>query len=601
MTLPRAEPLFFGPEHRPLFGWLHRPEKSACSSMGIVICNPFGYEAVCAHRSLRHFAEHAAAAGFPTLRFDYDGTGDSAGDDFDSGRAQAWVDSISCAADFLRDATPIQEVCLAGLRLGAPLAAVAAARRSDVAAMILWAPVPSTKAYLRELRALQLAMKQEPPVEMPAGDNGIQESAGFLLTRETRDELAQLDLSSCTRAPAAQVLILDRNDLAPSTKLQNVLNQRGAAVEHGSFSGYVEMMLDSHEALVPAEMISKSIEWLCRLPRRTATAKPVNTAQTDGHNDRSTAQFEVTAATGERELITERAVFLDTDLVQFGLISEPARNKPSGKAIVLVNSGAVHRIGPNRLYVALARRWAASGHIVLRLDLPGIGDSLPRPGEPENVVYSRTAINDVGLALQYLRSHYTVDECYSMGLCSGAYHSLKAALTTTLKGVVVINPLTFFWKEGMSLEYADFRVANDAMRYRRTAFQFSSWLKLVQGRVDLGELTRVLAMRASSILASRWRNITAATGLPAKDDLGQELHNIASRGTQINFVFAASDPGQELLRLQGGAAAKRLIARGNIEIAILEDANHTFTGGASRQQLTAVLSAALAKSTSAAR
>src|SRR6267378_4565458 len=72
-----SQPLYFGPEDRPLFGWLHAPAAASRPALGLVICNPFGNEAICAHRSLRHLAERAADAGIPALRFDYDGTGDS--------------------------------------------------------------------------------------------------------------------------------------------------------------------------------------------------------------------------------------------------------------------------------------------------------------------------------------------------------------------------------------------------------------------------------------------------------------------------------------------------------------------------------------------
>ena len=51
-----------------------------------MICNPFGFEEVCAHRSLRHLAGAAAAAGIAALRFDYAGCGNSSGDESDPGR-----------------------------------------------------------------------------------------------------------------------------------------------------------------------------------------------------------------------------------------------------------------------------------------------------------------------------------------------------------------------------------------------------------------------------------------------------------------------------------------------------------------------------------
>jgi hypothetical protein len=46
--------------------------------IGVAICQPFGHEAPCAHRSLRTFAQLAAADAVPALNFDYAGMGDSA-------------------------------------------------------------------------------------------------------------------------------------------------------------------------------------------------------------------------------------------------------------------------------------------------------------------------------------------------------------------------------------------------------------------------------------------------------------------------------------------------------------------------------------------
>ena len=69
-----AEPLYFESGDNCLFAWLHRPSTSLESKLGVVICGPFGYESICAHRSVREFAEAIAAVGIPALRFDYLGT-----------------------------------------------------------------------------------------------------------------------------------------------------------------------------------------------------------------------------------------------------------------------------------------------------------------------------------------------------------------------------------------------------------------------------------------------------------------------------------------------------------------------------------------------
>ena len=97
------------------FGWLH----PAPGSHGVVLCNPFGYDALCTHRGWRKLAECLAASGMPALRFDYPGTGDSLGNEDDPHRIEAWIDSIGAAVRYLREGTGVTSVSLVGLRLSA--------------------------------------------------------------------------------------------------------------------------------------------------------------------------------------------------------------------------------------------------------------------------------------------------------------------------------------------------------------------------------------------------------------------------------------------------------------------------------------------------
>ena len=62
-----------------------------------------------------------------------------------------------------------------------------------------------------------------------------------------------------------------------------------------------------------------------------------------------------------------------------GIVSEPTDGEANGNepAFVLLNAGLVHRVGPNRFYVTLARELAKAGHVTLRFDYSGVGDSDP--------------------------------------------------------------------------------------------------------------------------------------------------------------------------------------------------------------------------------
>ncbi len=96
--------------------WLTAPVGSS-SSVGVVIVPPIGYEYWSSHRTLRTLAERLAGRGCCALRFDFDGTGDSAGDQWDPARVRAWLNGVDHAADALRR-WGVTTLVLVGLRVG---------------------------------------------------------------------------------------------------------------------------------------------------------------------------------------------------------------------------------------------------------------------------------------------------------------------------------------------------------------------------------------------------------------------------------------------------------------------------------------------------
>ncbi|MEP7311529.1 MAG: hypothetical protein ABI859_03015, partial [Pseudomonadota bacterium] len=151
--------------------------------------------------------------------------------------------------------------------------------------------------------------------------------------------------------------------------------------------------------------------------------------------------------------------------------------------------------------------------------------------------------------------------------------------------IVVINPLTFFWKEGMSLAQSDYHSIAEAQRYRHTSMQLASWLKLLRGRVDLGAALRVVYNRIKARSRSRLRTFAGLLHLPVQDDLASELQRIAARNTQALYIFSATDPGLFLLHEQGGDAVRKLQRRGLLHTETIDSADHTFTPRRSQHEL----------------
>lgn len=120
------------------------------------MCHPLAEEKLWSHRVFVTFARELAAAGFAVLRFDFRGEGDSERP-FERADLETRIEDTSLAIDTVRTLNPaVTEVTLLGLRLGASVAAAAAARRSDVAQLVLWDPVIDGVAYMQTVLRLNL-------------------------------------------------------------------------------------------------------------------------------------------------------------------------------------------------------------------------------------------------------------------------------------------------------------------------------------------------------------------------------------------------------------------------------------------------------------
>jgi hypothetical protein len=66
--------------------------------------------------------------------------------------------------------------------------------------------------------------------------------------------------------------------------------------------------------------------------------------------------------------VIEEAQLLGKDRDLVGVVTNPAAAEVHSKlpAFLLLNAGSVHHVGPNRLYVKIARRLASLGFVIAR-------------------------------------------------------------------------------------------------------------------------------------------------------------------------------------------------------------------------------------------
>jgi hypothetical protein len=276
-------------------------------------------------------------------------------------------------------------------------------------------------------------------------------------------------------------------------------------------------------------------------------------------------------------MIEERIVRFGADRHLFGVLTRTssATDRP---AVVIFNAGAVHRVGPNRVSVTLARELAACGFACLRFDLEGIGDSVLRAPGRENHPYPATAVADGAAAFDFLRKEFGYSRFIPVGLCSGAHNTFHAGLQLTDHGIcelVMVNPLTFYWVEGMSLD--DTRHFEDAIQYRKSMRDPGRWLKLLRGKVNVPRLVETLARLAKAKVRAHGDALRETFTPDAGPRLARDLRRLLAMKRPLSFFIAEGDPGREILLAGAKRTATRAMKSGEIAIEMIPDADHTFS------------------------
>jgi uncharacterized protein len=260
-------PFYFGTHERRLLG-VYEAARRSKASRGVVLCHPWGAEYIHAYRAMRQLAKMLTANGIHTLRFDYFGTGDSAGGTT-AGDIGGWEIDIQSAIEELKDTTGISRVSLIGLRLGATLAANVAVRADSlVNSLVLWDPIVSGAEYLTELHrgARRGWLLFKPAVARPRDKGGGHDIMGFPLTESVTDDIRRIDLAALAPALPRRTLVVVSQPLGSHASLQRALDGRQTpfAIERIDCpAAWLEWPI--HHPLagtVPVKILQRIVEWM---------------------------------------------------------------------------------------------------------------------------------------------------------------------------------------------------------------------------------------------------------------------------------------------------------------------------------------------------
>lgn len=252
-------PFRFGPAARQLYGVIHPPSPSTANGTAVLFFNPLGQEAVRVHRLQRILCERLAERGFSAMRFDYFGTGESAGDDED-GDLLGWLDDARRAhAELLRRSRATRSVWV-GARLGGTIAAMAVdgtERPAD--RLVLWEPISDGPAYLDELARGHAAALAEADGRSLNGTIPAlaDEAIGFGLGKSMLAQLEGIDALGVASEGCREVAILASAAHEVDATLVRAFESVGAAVRtpraDQAFDWLTEEAMST--ALVPAPVL----------------------------------------------------------------------------------------------------------------------------------------------------------------------------------------------------------------------------------------------------------------------------------------------------------------------------------------------------------
>jgi pimeloyl-ACP methyl ester carboxylesterase len=253
----------------------------------------------------------------------------------------------------------------------------------------------------------------------------------------------------------------------------------------------------------------------------------------------------------------------------FGIFTEPAKTDlgPDAPAVIMLNAGLLHRIGPHRMSVQLARSLADAGIRSLRFDMSGFGDSavMTNGKSEDDHVFS-----DVKHAMDFLEEKQIARSFVLFGLCSGADNSYAVALLDSrVVGAVFLDGHGFWTFRSRAVHYLP------RMLRPRSWFNYARRSR-PQSALSIGQ---------DSLLGQR--KLRRPFG--EQVEVERALQSLVDRGTQMLYFYTGSVEYYYNYAGQFFDMFKGLKPRGRIKVVYYPSADHTYTFAEDRDRMFSTL------------
>jgi alpha-beta hydrolase superfamily lysophospholipase len=484
------------------------------------------------------------------LQIELPGSGNSAGDPGDPARLEVWTQAVSAAARWLRAASGAPRIVALGVGLGGLVAYRSAFEQAPIDDLVLWAVPARGRALVRELRVYSrlpvssvLGPGDTGPPLLP---DGAVLAAGYLLSAETAAALEAVDLTELPlpNAQHCRVLLLGRSGLTVDRLLRGSLERAGVEVTVASGRSHpgINEVFDRVDAwLAEGEAHRDRFSTAVEVPARDRTiSTKVAEPSSQEHLRLSWTGVE----------LRETPVWVDRPSGRLcGVLTEPLHVRAHLSA-VLLNAGPQRHAGPSRMWVEIARRWAARGVPTLRIDPPWTRDD-EDAGADEGARFVADYAEETCAVLEMLRARGLPSRFVLLGLSAGAYWSMRAALRDEqIAAIIMLNPRA----QGRSGEQAE--AARAAKSLRRRLLHSLTLRKVLNGELAPGrfvEASRLLAALAVRTSLDRSRRIAGSWRGDKSRPYSWDalLDALRDRGQSALLVFTGTEPLQEEFEATG--------------------------------------------------
>lgn len=265
--------------------------------------------------------------------------------------------------------------------------------------------------------------------------------------------------------------------------------------------------------------------------------------------------------------MTERAFSFGPHKSLVGIWAGPtaAADAAQRPVTLFLNSGLLHRVGPSRLYVQLARRLAAIGYPSFRFDFSGIGES---DGAGDGLSHEARMVREAQAAMDFLGARVGAQRFIALGICSGADLAHRVAVADTrVAGAVFLDgyyypTAGYYWRH-----------------YRK---------RLADPRRWLGVVPRIWRTLRSKPSESTEYMLDLGT-LPPRSTVQREIEQLLMRGAHLLHIYTGGVDEYYNYRGQFYDMFRSIRPRDALQVDYLPEVDHTFILESDRRRLIALI------------